>query len=105
MLRKNDFFNSTIEYMFIYLHKDYQMNTREDKTTLTDIQDGRTGIIVSIHGGRNLTKRLADLGLRTGTEIKVIGKTLFSGPVQVEVSGSRLVLGRGLASKIDVELK
>jgi Fe2+ transport system protein FeoA len=30
---------------------------------------------------------------------------LFSGPLQIEVCGSRLVLGRGLASKITVELK
>jgi len=30
---------------------------------------------------------------------------MFSGPVQIEVSGSKLVLGRGLASKIQVKLK
>ncbi|MCU0473138.1 MAG: ferrous iron transport protein A [Bacteroidales bacterium] len=73
--------------------------------SLIDIKDGRSGIIISVLGGRILTKRLADLGLTTGTEIKVIGRTLFSGPVQIEVCGSRLVIGRGLASKITVELK
>jgi ferrous iron transport protein A len=52
-----------------------------------------------------LTKRLADLGITSGTVVKVIRKTLFSGPVQVEVAGSRLVLGWGLASKILVEIK
>lgn len=73
--------------------------------SLTDIKDGQTGIIVSVLGGKVLTKRLADLGLNPGTEIKVLGRMLFSGPIQIEVSGSRLVLGKGLASKIIVELK
>jgi ferrous iron transport protein A len=74
-------------------------------TVITDLRDGQTGIISAVNGGKALTKRLADLGLTTGTEIKVIGRTLFSGPVQIEVCGSRLVIGKGLASKIVVELK
>jgi ferrous iron transport protein A len=81
------------------------MDNKKDKTILTDIKDGETGIIVSVLGGRMLTKRLADLGLSSGTEIKVLRRTLFSGPIQIEVCGSKLVLGRGLASKILVELK
>jgi ferrous iron transport protein A len=81
------------------------MINKKDRMSLIDIKDGRSGIIISVLGGRILTKRLADLGLTTGTEIKVIGRTLFSGPVQIEVCGSRLVIGRGLASKITVELK
>jgi len=81
------------------------MNSNKDKTSLIDMKDGQTGIIVSIHGGRKVTKRLADLGLTSGTEIKVLRKTLFSGPIQIEACSSKLVLGRGLASKILVELK
>jgi Fe2+ transport system protein FeoA len=81
------------------------MNNKKDKTSLTDIKDGQTGIIVSILGGRQATKRLADLGLTTGMEIIVLRRTFFSGPIQIEVCGSKLVLGRGLASKIMVELK
>lgn len=81
------------------------MNNEKNKTSLTDMKDGQTGIIVSIFAGRKATKRLADLGLTTGTEIEVLRTTLFSGPVQIEVCGSKLVLGRGLASKIIVEVK
>jgi Fe2+ transport system protein FeoA len=73
------------------------------ETSITDLKDGQTGVIISIHGGNKSTKRLADLGLKSGTEIKIVGRTLFSGPVQIEVFGSRLVLGRGLASKIMVK--
>ena len=73
--------------------------------SLSDREDGKTGIIVSVLGGKMLTKRLADLGITAGKEVKVIRKTLFSGPVQVEVAGSKLVIGWGLASKIMVEVR
>jgi len=81
----------------------YNMNSRNEIISLSDVKDGQTVVITSVNGGRMMKKRLADLGLTSGTEIKVVRRTLFSGPVQVEVSGSRLVLGRGLASKISVE--
>lgn len=81
------------------------MNKINIEMNLTELEDGQKGTIISVHGGKNLIKRLADLGLTYGTELKVIRRTLFSGPVQIEVSGSRLVLGRGLASKIIVVSK
>jgi len=81
------------------------MNAETDKISLMKLADGQKGIIITILGGKSASKRLADLGLTPGVEISVIGRTLFSGPVQVEAGGSRLVLGRGLASKIIVALK
>ena len=93
--------------MFTHRHrrKHHLWHQETDKVTLADIGDGRIAVIQSILGGRSVTKRLADLGLKEGTEIKVIGRILFSGPVQVEVCGSRLVLGRGLASRILMKMK
>jgi Fe2+ transport system protein FeoA len=91
--------------MFIYKPNQNKMTGQTEKTRLTDIDDGKIAVIVSIVGGKALTKRLADLGFTEGTEIRILRRTLFTGPVQVEVCGSKLVLGRGLASKIFVELK
>lgn len=81
------------------------MNSKEGRINLTELVDGQTAIIVSVQGGKMLIKRLADLGITSGKVVKVIRKTLFSGPVQVEVAGSRLALGWGLSSKILVETK
>jgi ferrous iron transport protein A len=81
------------------------MNNEKSEIRLNELEDGQIANIISVLGGKMLTKRLADLGITSGTEVKVIRRTLFSGPVQVEVAGSRLVLGWGLASKIVVELK
>ena len=81
------------------------MEARRKHFSVADLKDEQTGIIITILGGEKASKRLADLGLTPGTEITVIGRTLFSGPIQIEVCGSKLVLGKGLASKIQVKLK
>jgi ferrous iron transport protein A len=81
------------------------MHKRKDTMHLTELMEGESGIIFTIAGGKMSAKRLADLGLNPGTEIRIIRKALFTGPVQIEACGSRLVLGRGLASKIMVEAK
>ncbi len=66
---------------------------------LLQVKEQEEVIIVSIVGGQMATKRLADLGLTSGTQIKILRKTLF-GPLEIEAKGSRLVIGRGLAAKI-----
>jgi Fe2+ transport system protein FeoA len=81
------------------------MMDNQVETRLIDMKDGQSGIIVSVLGGRVSVKRLADLGIISGKEIKVLRKALFSGPVQIEVCGSRLAIGRGLASRIIAALK
>ena len=73
--------------------------------SLVDINEGQKGVIVSVLGGRMAAKRLADLGLTPNTEIKLIRKMLYRGPIEIEVRGSNLVLGRVIASKILLKLK
>ncbi len=54
-------------------------------------------------GQRRINKRLLDLGLTAGCTFKVIhGRG--RGPVLVEVRGTRIALGHGLASKVIVEI-
>jgi ferrous iron transport protein A len=78
------------------------MSSKKEQKSLVELEEGQAGKIVSVQGGRNLLKRLADLGLNEGAEIRLIGKTLFTGPVQVEICNSRFVIGRGMASRITV---
>jgi DtxR family Mn-dependent transcriptional regulator len=49
-------------------------------------------------------KRLHDLGVTTGIEIELKNCAPLGGPVEILVRGSRLAIGRGLASKIFVEV-
>jgi Fe2+ transport system protein FeoA len=59
--------------------------------------------LTAIHGGRCMRKRLADLGLNLGTTVRVIQRD-GHGPLILDVKGSRLALGRGMAHRILVEL-
>ncbi len=64
---------------------------------LTMISPGEKVEIVEIAGGEKVKRRLTDLGLLVGEKIEVIGKT---GPIILNVKGSRLALGKGVAQKI-----
>ncbi len=69
---------------------------------LTEITEGMKAKLHSITGGRELRTRLAALGLLPGTEIEVVQNS-GKGPFVVSVKGSRIVIGRGMASRVEVD--
>lgn len=58
--------------------------------------------LVSVQGGHELRKRLADLGLNIGEVLQIVQSDL-NGPIILAVKDSRLALGRGMAHRIMVE--
>jgi Fe2+ transport system protein FeoA len=60
------------------------------------------GIVSQFLAGKEFAARLAALGLTIGAEL-VILQNAGHGPVIISVRDTRLVLGRGEASKIQVE--
>jgi Fe2+ transport system protein FeoA len=93
---------------------------------LTALRNGETGVITSIdatseegYGGRHrirkgwrkhvigtrFAKRLIDLGLTPGTKVTVVKSAPFNGPLEVSVRSSRLAIGRGMASRILVDVE
>ena len=73
-----------------------------ESISLIEMEKDKEIEIVSIEAGLQATKRLFDLGLTPKTKIKILRKTIF-GPIEIELRGSKLVLGRGLASKIFIK--
>lgn len=71
---------------------------------LTEVETGKKVIIKEIVAGIGLIKRLESLNIRIGKIIKVISATPFRGPLVVDVGGSKVALGRGLAERIFVEV-
>ena len=55
-----------------------------------------------IKGGRHFKQRMADLGLISGTQVHVVNAGSI-GPIIIEVKGSRLAIGHGMARRIFVE--
>lgn len=68
---------------------------------LTIVQSGKRVYVVGMTGGGGLRGRLAAMGLVPGTQIEVI-RNLSPGPVIINVRGSRIMLGHGMAQKIMV---
>lgn len=61
---------------------------------------GQTVELVHIEECRRLRKRLADLGLNVGLNVRVV-QNAFAGPLILAVrEDSRLAIGRGMAQRI-----
>ncbi len=58
--------------------------------------------VIGIRGGPGCHGRLADMGLVPGAELRVLHGH-GHGPVLIDLKGSRVALGRGMAHKIMVE--
>jgi len=59
--------------------------------------------VIRLAGGHRVRAHLNTLGIHIGDWLTVVERAPFHGPVLVEVNGSRLALGRGIASKIQVD--
>ena len=63
---------------------------------------GELVTVIGVRAGWGLQRRLADMGLTPGVQIRVINSQR-PGPVLIDLRGSRLVLGHGIAQKIIVK--
>jgi len=75
---------------------------RRQGIPLAMVTPGKLVTVTGFRGGFGLQRRLADMGLTPGVQVKVIN-TERHGPVLIELRGSRLALGRGVAHHILVE--
>ncbi|HSG25224.1 MAG TPA: FeoA family protein [Anaerolineales bacterium] len=67
---------------------------------LTQAVIGQPLLLVKIDGGKDVTRRLIELGLTPGVKLRLIQDS--GGPVILAVRDSRIALGRGMANKIIV---
>ena len=70
--------------------------------TLAHLQPGDIATIVSIHAEEALHQRLQAMGFRSGKQIELIRKASFSGPLQVRIGTTDILLRRNEATKIKV---
>ncbi len=61
--------------------------------------EGQHVRLVGVLGGRGLARRLAEMGLRPGTPMRIVAQGR-PGPFIVQVGDSKLVLGRGMIHRI-----
>jgi ferrous iron transport protein A len=70
--------------------------------TLAQLHVGDTATIVAIHAEEALHLRLQALGFRSGKQIELIRKASFSGPLQVRIGTTDILLRRSEATKVKV---
>ena len=75
-----------------------------EQITLRQMQTGQSAIVVQIQGGHGLINRLSALGIRPGKKITKVGSMFMRGPVTVQLDGTQVAIGFGMANKVIVEL-
>ena len=78
-----------------------ELNLKGNLMPLSMASTGEEVKIATVTAGWGLQRRLADMGLTPGAPVRVINSH-GRGPVVLEVRGSRLALGHGIAHKIMV---
>ena len=72
-------------------------------TSLAAIPLGSSATIVSVDGPRAFRRRLLEMGLVPGIDVKVVAIAPFGDPLQIEVRGGQWSIRRGEAARIVVE--
>lgn len=75
----------------------------EETIPLTGLSEGERARVAYVIGGYGMVRRLAEMGLTPGTEVRVLRHGLLHGPVQIEARGVCLALGYGVASRVFVK--
>jgi len=73
-------------------------------TELSNLKPGERGKVAFVRAGGNAYQRLLDMGLTNGTVVEVVNAAPFQGPLELCLRGATLALGRGLASRVFVEV-
>lgn len=76
----------------------------ENLVSIGGLKEHELGKVSFIRGDRKVLRRLLDMGLTPGTKISVARVAPPNGPIEVAVRGSKLALGRDIASNVFVEV-
>jgi len=72
------------------------------ENTLSTAVSGKIYTIVGLSCGCSLNERISAMGLNSGAHFTIVSNS-GHGPVGLEVKGTRLGIGRGMAQKIRVK--
>lgn len=77
---------------------------QEPPVHLDRIPGGGRGVVRSLGGAANpVRQRLMELGLTIGSEVRVVRKAPFGGPIEISIRGYRLSLRRSDAHIVMID--
>ncbi len=71
---------------------------------LLDAPKNRLVRVINYRGGKGVGYKLRQLGLCPGREVKVLRFAPLGGPVMIDAKGRSIAIGRGIASRVEVEV-
>ena len=72
-------------------------------STLAEIPLGRTATIKRVDGPRAFRRRLLEMGLVPGVEVRVVTIAPLGDPLRIEVRGGQWSIRRAEAAQIEIE--
>ena len=72
-------------------------------STLAKLPLGKHAKVIAVGGARAFRRRLLEMGLVPGTEIRVVTIAPLGDPLQIEVRGGQWSIRRAEAAQIDVK--
>ena len=70
--------------------------------TLREMKPGQSGKVISIGESGPLKRRIMDMGITPGVEVKVVKMAPWGDPVEIRIRGYELSLRREEAARIEV---
>jgi ferrous iron transport protein A len=70
--------------------------------TLNRARRGDELEVLELTGGWDIRQRLSQIGIHEGDALSVKRRAMLGGPIVVEVHGSEMALGRGMARHVTV---
>jgi ferrous iron transport protein A len=74
-----------------------------DRTPLSRLAPGDSGVIASVEGAEGFRQRLAALGFRAGRAVRLLRRGSLSGPLHVRLGTTDVALRAGEAGRIAVK--
>jgi len=71
---------------------------------LSELSVGERGVVVNIVGKGALIRRLLDMGIVRGVEVRVVRKAPLGDPIEFEIKGYYLSLRKDEASHVFIEV-
>jgi len=73
-------------------------------TTLEKLKEGLPAVVKQVHGGHKIRQRLGGLGIHVDDSLKVLRTGFLGGPVLIQIHGTEVGIGHGMAARIEVEV-
>jgi len=83
--------------------KQEEINDFVCQAPLASLPEGEKAKITHVTGETNVVRRLSEMGFTPGTELTLLRKCSFRGPIEIEVRGAAIAIGYALASEICVQ--